>query len=384
VLDIQDGKALLLSEEIIGTFSYHEGGNVTWEDSDIRAYLNGEFLQSFTQEEQDVIIKVTNVNDDNQWYGTEGGYPTRDKIFLLSIEEVVTYFGDSGQLDDIPSDDAFQITDQYNEVRKAKNGNTGSLWWLRSPGNYRNKAACVFNNGEIRMNGVTVTYSGGETTGVRPALWIDISDDGNSDAKSSQIPSNLTIGQRDVLFGDYRWRVLDIQDGKALLLSERIIEVRAYHDAEQDVTWEDSDIRAYLNGSFLETSFTQEEQDAIIEVTNINHDNQWYGTDGGNATNDKIFLLSLEEVVTYFGDSGQLEDRPPNDQGHIADQYNEDRMAQYGRDVGSGSGWWLRSPGGNLLHAACIGGEDGDLNMYGESVNNNEWNGTRPALWIQQ
>ena len=42
---------------------------------------------------------MTNKNPNNPWYGSMGGEDTQDKIFLLTIEDVVCkYFGDSSRL----------------------------------------------------------------------------------------------------------------------------------------------------------------------------------------------------------------------------------------------------------------------------------------------
>lgn len=40
-------------------------------------------------------------------------------------------------------------------------------------------------------------------------------------------------------FGGYNWRVLDIQNNTALIITEDIIEQRPYHDAYKDITWAD-------------------------------------------------------------------------------------------------------------------------------------------------
>jgi serine/threonine protein kinase len=125
----------------------------------------------------------------------------------------------------------------------------------------------------------------------------------------SLLPNNLHVGQRNLPFGKYTWRVLDVRNGQVLLLSEEIIEKRRYHKKSKKITWKDCELRQYLNGSFLQ-SFTKTEQTAIIEVVNVNSKNQWYGTKGGDNTTDKIFLLSIDEVLLYFGDSGQVIDRP--------------------------------------------------------------------------
>jgi serine/threonine protein kinase len=201
----------------------------------------------------------------------------------------------------------------------------------------------------------------------------------NSNSKLSQLPSDLTIGQRNVVFGDYTWRVLDIQDGKALLLTEEIIAQRAYHSENVDITWEDCDLRAYLNGSFLE-SFTQEEQDAIIEVTNANDDNQWYETEGGDATNDKIFLLSLDEVVTYFGFGEQSVDRLFVEV-RIPHEYSEAKNIM---DEYDWSWWWLRSPGDYSNCAACVVVATEGEYWYGSFVGLESDGGVRPALWVSQ
>jgi hypothetical protein len=189
--------------------------------------------------------------------------------------------------------------------------------------------------------------------------------------------ADLKVGQRNVIFGKYRWRVLDVKDGKALLLSEDILEKRAYHHESVDITWEQCDLRNYLNGEFLRT-FKEEEQRLVATVTNINEDNQWYLIEGGNETSDNIFLLSITEVVKFFGDSGELQNpsKKEKDHGHFQDQYGGVRMANYGNEW---SWWWLRSLGYCSDDAAFVDTR-GDLSMSGFSVGYD--GGVRPALWL--
>lgn len=104
-------------------------------------------------------------------------------------------------------------------------------------------------------------------------------------------------------FGGYDWRILDIQNHTALVITEDIIELRAYNDVYKDTTWSDCELRRYLNSEFY-GSFNQADRSRIIPVMNENPDNQWYGSKGGEDTKDAIFLLSVEEAVCrYFGDS---------------------------------------------------------------------------------
>ena len=189
-------------------------------------------------------------------------------------------------------------------------------------------------------------------------------------------------------FGGFDWRVLDVENNKALLITEKIIEQRAYNVDWTDITWENCTLREYLNGEFLNKLGVA--KSAIADTDNLNSDNPWYGTVGGRATTDKVFLLSLDEVCRYFGDSGNLRNKkryecnengkfvPSSDGYYIHDQYNEARKAC--NAAGEAFWWWLRSSGGASNNAASVLG-DGIVRVYGLLVNCGE-GGVRPALWL--
>lgn len=112
----------------------------------------------------------------------------------------------------------------------------------------------------------------------------------------------MQIGDK-IAFGNRKWRVLDRQNDTALIIADEIIEMRPYHADYVDITWAKCSLRAYLNSEFYYT-FTATEKSKIITVLNQNHDNPWYGAKGGDDTEDKVFILSLEDAVCrYFGDS---------------------------------------------------------------------------------
>ena len=133
-----------------------------------------------------------------------------------------------------------------------------------------------------------------------------------------------------ISFGDYNWRILDIQNNVALIITEDIIGQRAYHDIYTDVTWADCDLRKYLNGEFYE-NFSSINKPRIISVTNKNPNNPWHGTKGGVDTQDNIFLLTIEDVVCrYFGNSSiRLQNRGKNQNYWYQrkDENNSKRMA---------------------------------------------------------
>ncbi|MCL1874895.1 MAG: DUF6273 domain-containing protein [Synergistaceae bacterium] len=192
-----------------------------------------------------------------------------------------------------------------------------------------------------------------------------------------------------IQFGEYEWIVLDVLDDKALILTKDIIERHVYNDEQANVTWETCDLREYLNGLFLQI-FKKEEQEQIIETKVSNPDNLWYGTNGGNDTNDRVFLLSIEEVDKYFGDSGDYLNKrrkdklPDGNWGLVDDGYNlsnendSDRIAKHEDAI---SFWWLRSPGNDVNCAATICNE-GYVYVYGHFVFYSD-GGVRPALWLK-
>jgi len=178
-----------------------------------------------------------------------------------------------------------------------------------------------------------------------------------------------------IQFGGFSWQVLDIQNNRALVLCEVVTELRPYNRKFIDVTWESSTLRQYLNGEFFDR-FSEDEKNRIAETKIRKNANPWFNTKEGNATNDKVFLLSLGEAVKYFGDSGFLSNRP-SDARRIDDEFNSARIA---KDAdGSESWWWLRSPGFYGLNAAYV--NNGGW-IYVDGNNVNLYGGIRPAMWL--
>ena len=191
-------------------------------------------------------------------------------------------------------------------------------------------------------------------------------------------------------FGGYNWRILDIKNNAALMITEYIIEQRSYHDEYNDITWADCSLREYLNGEFYD-KFSATDQSRIIPITNKNPDNQWYGSKGGADTQDSIFLLSVEEAACqYFGDSSSKLHNPGKNQRYWferKDENNSKRSARRESDEWY-SWWWLRSPGRVSVKAVYIHG-DGNIGIQGNNILKGNISdgkctgGVRPALWIK-
>ncbi|MDR2197091.1 MAG: DUF6273 domain-containing protein, partial [Coriobacteriales bacterium] len=194
-------------------------------------------------------------------------------------------------------------------------------------------------------------------------------------------------------------------DRRALLISENVLTVRQYDDLgvtssgqidwnAAETTWATSDVRAWLNGEFLNATFNTELQEAIAPSPIVNPDNLESGAAGGENTEDRIFLLSIDEAERYFADDG---DRIASLTMAEADieyglsiyrdyfgwaQENLDTHESTLRDglnKSQAHSWLLRSPGYHGSRVAIIG-SDGHLEVNGDFVN--DYDGIRPALWL--
>lgn len=145
---------------------------------------------------------------------------------------------------------------------------------------------------------------------------------------------------------------------RALLISSAIVTRLPYHEPGGRVVWHDCTLREWLNSDFLSIAMSDGQRSRIALSAVDNPDNPMYGTNGGPATEDYVFLLSVEEVEEYLADL-------------------DDRVVRY---KGESAWWWLRSPGGQTINAATVDSAGGvvENGFYagGGGV------GVVPALWI--
>jgi hypothetical protein len=175
VLDIKNDRILIITKDIIELQWYHNNFiNITWEESELRRYLNKEFYNTFNQDEKENILIIENSNLDNQWFKTKGGANTIDKIFLLSLEEVCEYFGDSIKNLNFKGKQKWLISDENDQIRQAKFEDKNHWWRLRSPGYYGRTSASINSNGNVYVRGNGVYGRPKDGGGVRPALWLKL------------------------------------------------------------------------------------------------------------------------------------------------------------------------------------------------------------------
>ena len=185
------------------------------------------------------------------------------------------------------------------------------------------------------------------------------------------------------------WLVLDVQDGRALLISKYGLDAKPYNKELTDTTWERSSLRIWLNDYFLNKAFTISERDVILLTDVDNSDSQRYSdwskkwnAIGGNDTQDYIFLLSCREAFQYFNVTKENNENIASRISPTA--YARAQGAYVTKDYLAGDGkpaaayWTLRSPGIFQNDAAFVI-NDGALASY-YVVNSLAC--VRPALWV--
>ena len=218
-----------------------------------------------------------------------------------------------------------------------------------------------------------------------------------------------------VIFGSYpqsdangntkdpiEWIVLDRQGNKALLLSKYVLDVKPYNEIRQDITWENCTLRQWLNSTFLNTAFSNDEQNCIqvTDVINkglpsyttpmakqlerdygiVNQGGHYPPIPGGNNTNDKLFILSQSEFEKYFTRSALI-DYPKI--ATIRTDYAQNRFVQTHTEHSSlphMCSYMLRTPSydGPDTFQCISNGYMGSL--LGLPVD--DAIGIRPAMWI--
>ena len=198
-----------------------------------------------------------------------------------------------------------------------------------------------------------------------------------------------------------KWRVLKATDDRALLLADKVLDDQLYHKTSDEITWERSTIRSWLNGyassendcginytgnSFYSTAFTTDERDALLKATQVNDNNLNYGTNGGNDTYDKVFLLSESEVynTSEANRYGFVTDRS------VYDEARRSKSTTYAKAMGlvnntsdsylGNCNWWLRSAGSTTRYAAYVR-DSGYAQSMGTTAAKRNY-GVRPAVYL--
>lgn len=175
-----------------------------------------------------------------------------------------------------------------------------------------------------------------------------------------------------------KWMVLQNTGSELFLLSEDILDCKRYHGKSAnirwqdcvDITWNDCDLRHWLNDEFYTTAFSAAEKELIN--TTLCRDNG----EGTPDTEDKVFLLSVNEIMEASNKLGK------NFLISVGTEFAKRKKADgcnlNGEEVGC-SWWWLRTQGNKPSRGYFIGTGCSIRSYANVSVARD---GVRPAIKI--
>lgn len=167
------------------------------------------------------------------------------------------------------------------------------------------------------------------------------------------------------------WVVLDRKGDNLFLISKYVLDSQPYNSSGAKVTWETCSLRTWLNDDFYNAAFSEKEKE-VIHTTIVSADkNPSFNLAQGNNTQDKMFLLSVQEVNKYFG----------------LEKARQCSATQYAISRGSmvltqkKLGWWWLRTSGNIQSRATNIEFDGAVNVFGNEAYL-ESGSVRPVMWI--
>ena len=163
-----------------------------------------------------------------------------------------------------------------------------------------------------------------------------------------------------------KWRALTIYKNytqgrdDVLLVSDQNLDVQPFHkDAASPATWEDSDLRKWMNDGFKNAAFSEKEQSAMVNY----------------AAQIKVFALSNGEV----GNGGFFPSPDTRKATNTAYVAAGGSISASGMQAeGAIDRWWLRDKGKSGDDYAAYADVYGSWNVNGEKINVNM--PVRPAL----
>lgn len=441
--DSKNNRALLLSKYILDNVSFNSEHKICkWKDSELRQWMNQTFYdKAFNENEKNIVVEDSHISDivrDDKEVDT-----VSDKVFILSEHEAKKYFkrydmteenrrlatrgtnyaknvdnnGIKLWVRENTGENTFGITEDgvfYNRIVERYKDEAlkfewcigNSFYWLRSNGIDLTSVARVNSNGALLMS--VSNYSVANCQGgIRPAVWVKYNKKENNDnQKEINDFESIKFGKYQQTYNSEKndwneepieWIILekDSENKRVLLISKYILDVRpiVYKSEEKNTTWENSNIRAWLNDKFYDSAFAEDEKTKIKEVQIVNGDNDDYMTLGGRDTIDKIFLLSISEARKYFSNGDNLGNKDQLVRAGAAKgtEYAKHRKLgiipknkqnEYEEWMLENSAYYLRSPAGTQSRTAAVG-PDAIIYTGGNVGTGLNRCGVRPAMWIE-
>lgn len=166
------------------------------------------------------------------------------------------------------------------------------------------------------------------------------------------------------------WLVVekDLQNRRALLVTRHTIDWEGFADCPiigsgYDTSWDESYLKAWLNDDFYNDCFSSEEKERIIPIS-----------DKTKESTDKVFLLSVDEIMKYFGEgTSAIAFAPIVDRVTTSGIKDELLEISYSPTI-----WWTRTLGKTKDVVMCVDSQG----TFCEMDSNCDEVGVRPAVWV--
>ena len=160
------------------------------------------------------------------------------------------------------------------------------------------------------------------------------------------------------------WKVLAVEDGKALLISKYVLDWQKYNETGDKVNWSTCSLRVWLNQDFYNMAFSNEEKNKIAD-TSITAD--------GIETYDLVILLNKTEMKTYFYSDDERISEPTEVVKFSAKDTQNSTFENK-------EGCWYWVCGNGTIDRAPYVSKKGKIEGNTDCVDRNY--GVRPAIWI--
>ena len=177
VIDKSGSKLMLISEKILDAHAFDtELNGDKWATSDLRTFLNSDFISAaFSAEEQAKLLYTTVATEDNAKYAIDSGADSTDRVFILSKAEAenLLFIRNQGWEKaeaTLYSQNRDGIGGEYDHGVTVDSDYGTAGWWLRDAGENDINAMYMHYYGQVCEKGTLVRNT---FPGVRPCIWID-------------------------------------------------------------------------------------------------------------------------------------------------------------------------------------------------------------------
>ncbi|MBQ3761096.1 MAG: hypothetical protein II875_03675 [Clostridia bacterium] len=213
---------------------------------------------------------------------------------------------------------------------------------------------------------------------------------GGRKAEVTRVPTTPKPPRKTLVFGSYEqdddpingaepieWIILEErEDGSVVLLSKYALDCLPYNPELTPVAWKTCRIRAWLNEDFFKTAFDAQEQEKLLVTTVQNEETPHYMVIGEYQTEDRVWLLSVDEVDVLYGEDAVMKCVPTK----YALARGAKQSTEYDLNGEGSCWWWLRSTGDDANRAAYVN-DFAEVGIFGNSVNYDHYT-VRPVVRI--